>query len=268
MYSTTLPIATQISILEELIQKASEDAVNVSEGILVIGNRGNYTEWFIKRKDSRIYLPKKEIVTAQRLAQSAYSKMFLKQAEKLLKELRRIEKAGGERSALYLYHGLAKPYEKLCGDRKKLTKAYVLPDDEYIKTWTQEKYPQKEFLPDTAEIYSERGERVRSKSEKMLADKLFLMGIPYRYEWTRTIPGMGTVSPDFTLLDVKERRTIIHEHFGMMDDPEYARNAFWKLDHYERAGYRMGIDLLCTFESGNYILDMKCFERILRERLL
>ena len=50
------------------------------------------------------------------------------------------------------------------------------------------------------EIYTERGERVRSKSEKIIADKLFLQNIPYHYERPIYLKGFGMVYPDFCCL--------------------------------------------------------------------
>ena len=64
-----------------------------------------------------------------------------------------------------------------------------------------------------------------SKSEIILADLLNRNGIPYRYEYPVHLKGWGKVYPDFTLLDVRKRREIYWEHFGMMDDSEYAEKA-------------------------------------------
>ena len=102
--------------------------------------------------------------------------------------------------------------------RRKLIRPYLLPDEQFVKAWEEEENQDLPFSPGTAEIYSERGERVRSKSEKMIADKLFLMKIPYRYEFPLDIGRIYPVYPDFTLLDIRERRPVIFEHFGMMQD--------------------------------------------------
>ena len=59
------------------------------------------------------------------------------------------------------------------------------------------------------EIFTERGEQVRSKSEKIIADSLYRNGIPYRYEHPVYLRGMGVVHPDFICLHVKKRKEIL-----------------------------------------------------------
>lgn len=43
-------------------------------------------------------------------------------------------------------------------------------------------YKGKELNDDTMEIYTQKGERVRSKSEKILADYFYYNNISYKYE--------------------------------------------------------------------------------------
>ena len=130
------------------------------------------------------------------------------------------------------------------------------------------KYTGKEFFDDTHVIMTERGERVRSKSEKILADKFFAMGIPYRYEYPVQLKGYGTVYPDFTLLNVRERKECYLEHFGMMDDPEYSEKAIKKLEEYAKNGIYIGKNLLVTFETRHKPLEMKVVEQMIKEFIL
>ena len=58
--------------------------------------------------------------------------------------------------------------------------------------------------PKTEELVTNNGEIVRSKSEKIIADLLFMLGIPYVYECPLDTPG-GTIYPDFTILDISTR---------------------------------------------------------------
>lgn len=51
----------------------------------------------------------------------------------------------------------------------------------------------------------ETDERVRSKSEVIIADILNQEGIPYRYECPLQLKGWGKVYPDFTVLSERER---------------------------------------------------------------
>ena len=74
-------------------------------------------------------------------------------------------------------------------------------------------------------------------------------------------------NPDFTLLDLAERRIIYLEHFGLMQDPAYSFQAMNKIDCYSADGYYQGDQLLCTFEGGRYVFQSAIFESMLRHRL-
>ena len=66
-------------------------------------------------------------------------------------------------------------------------------------------------------ILTAKGERVRSKSEKILADYFYSRKIPYHYEKPLHLRGYGIVYPDFTLLSRKTRREVYWEHEGLVE---------------------------------------------------
>ena len=141
----------------------------------------------------------------------------------------------------------------------------ILDDKEFVDKWQSKPYQGKPFPENFPEIYSDRGERVRSKTEKIIADKLYREGIPYRYEEPLFLRGYGEVYPDFRLLNVDTREEVILEHLGMMDDLEYVEKATRKLRLYERNGYFLGKQLLITFETGKEPFDSRIFENMLKE---
>ena len=112
------------------------------------------------------------------------------------------------------------------------------------------------------------GEKVRSKSEVIICDILNELGIPYLYEVPLKLKGVGMVYPDFKLLNVKERRTIYLEHFGMMDNPEYLEGFFKKQSSYLANGIVPGRDILFTFESSRNPLDITAVRNMLKEYFL
>ena len=263
-----LPIKQQIKLTEQLLAQAQQSYKQKPGGLLNIQKRGSYFQYYFQEEKTkkRTYLSKKNIVLAKELAQKQYDKDFICCATELLQELKKIEKYGASRSVSVIYHSLAEIYENLSAERKTLVDPYVLPDEVYIELWLKQSYKQKPFLPDSPEIYTEKNERVRSKSEKIIADKLAILGIPYRYEYPMILPGIGSIHPDFLLLDIKERTTVIYEHFGLMQDQEYCRNALRKIDAYEKNGYLLGWKFLCTFESEDHVLDMRHFEKMILNR--
>lgn len=98
----------------------------------------------------------------------------------------------------------------------------ILPDNLYALQWSQELYRGNPYRTDALVFATERGEYVRSKSEKMIADKLFMLKIPYKYECPLQCNRGKVFYPDFTLLNVSERKVYYLEHLGMLDNPEYA----------------------------------------------
>lgn len=267
MKGYTRPIQDQLAYVERLITKAARTIQKSPEGHLIVRDKGSKTEWYMSRgEEGRVYLPKKEHALAQRLAQAAYAREFLKKAEAMRKELKQLEALGAERSASVMYHALSEPYEKLSVPRKQLVEAYVLPDEEFVRTWEQQAFEGKGFAPDAPMYLTEKGERVRSKSEKMIADKLFRLGLSYHYEQPIVLKGIGRLYPDFTLLDLMERCIVLLEHYGLMDDPEYRKSTFWKIDQYEMNGFPLGTLLLCSFESAEHPLDLTSIEQMLNAR--
>lgn len=88
-----------------------------------------------------------------------------------------------------------------------------MSDDEYAWKW---KTASPESLcvnsfPVQSEIYTENNEHVRLKSEKIIADKLSLKGIPYKYEQALVLKEK-IVFPDFTVLNKRSREIYYWEH--------------------------------------------------------
>lgn len=57
--------------------------------------------------------------------------------------------------------------------------------------------------------------------------------------------------------------TFYWEHFGMMDNPKYAKNAFAKLQLYATYNLIPSINLITTYETRNHPLNLEIIETIL-----
>jgi len=159
-------------------------------------------------------------------------------------------------------------YSDLSESRKQFVKSHIATDEEYIEKWLSVKYTGKDFFEGCPTYMTERGEQVRSKSEKILADKLYSLQIPYRYEYPLKLKRFGTVYPDFTLLKISTKEEIYLEHFGMMDDSEYSKKAVAKLQEYAKNNIYPGKNLLVTYETLSTSLDMNSVENMLKEFIL
>ena len=63
--------------------------------------------------------------------------------------------------------------------------------------------------------------------------------------------------PDFTILNVKKREEVYYEHFGMMDQLEYCKNALERIEQYENNGILLGERLFVTFECSQKAINLK-----------
>lgn len=76
--------------------------------------------------------------------------------------------------------------------------------------------------------YTQRGEQVRSKAEKKIADYLKSQGIEYVYE-KKMIVGGKPVKPDFYI----PGKNAVIEYFGLMNDGGYRRRVEEKIKLYK-----------------------------------
>lgn len=81
-----------------------------------------------------------------------------------------------------------------------------------------------------------RRERVRSKSEVIIANTLARFNIPYRYEYPLELKNGHTVHPDFLCLNARTRAEFYWEHFGLMDEPDYLERTLAKIKDYAESG--------------------------------
>lgn len=204
------------SKVEENFKKDHKDKLT---GKLRIQRKGNSVQYY--HTDSghkQTYIPKKNIKLAKNLAQRDYD-------NKLIQEIGQRQKLLAEFMKEYPQGCLDEVYEDLNEYRKDLIDPIVESDEQYAKIWVNAPYIRKVVGEDVPEIFTENGERVRSKSEKMIADKLKSYGVPYKYEAPLRFGRTCIIHPDFTILNVKKRKQYYYEHFGMMDNPEYAESA-------------------------------------------
>ena len=88
--------------------------------------------------------------------------------------------------------------------------------------------------------------------------------IPFRYESELEL-GQVAVYPDFTIRHPKTGKVFIWEHLGMMGDLTYRRNALSKLQLYMEHGWIPSVNLILTFETKEYPLDMAYVEGLIKD---
>ncbi|MEZ4495126.1 MAG: hypothetical protein R3C29_17655, partial [Dehalococcoidia bacterium] len=102
---------------------------------------------------------------------------------------------------------------------------------------------------------TEKGHMVRSKSELVIANMLFQLGISYEYE--RVLDGTtaaGRLRPDFSFVTA-DGDLLVWEHLGMLSRPDYKRGWDWKRAWYQQNGFTEGKTLFTSTEEDGKGLD-------------
>lgn len=109
-----------------------------------------------------------------------------------------------------------------------------------------------------------KGDMVRSKSEVIIANALYMQGIDYHYEELVKI-GRYLIAPDFRVWVESQQRYKYWEHMGMTGDPVYLDSALWKIRLYIENGYVLWEDVIFTFEDMNGNINAQTIEKIISE---
>lgn len=248
-----------------LLQQKQSEVSNAPQGRLrIIKNHGTEQYYHITEKGNRNgkYIPKENIQLVKSLLQHEYNK-------KLIAELATQIESMETFCSSYNLHKLQNLYEHIPQKRKKLIQPAYLTMEEYAKAWQTVTYNSLPFDEAIPEHYVSNGQRVRSKSEILIAETLIRENIPFRYEYpvklklytaTANVEGLGNiihVHPDFYCLNTRTGKEYIWEHFGMMDDADYASKAIAKLNNYALNGWHYGQNLIATFETHQMTLNSK-----------
>ena len=257
-------VAARIKTLSKTIRAIQKRTQNEPEGGLRISKshgRTQYYRTFPQKRGKDTYMSCKDRKLIEQLAQKAYYHDVLKLAEQELKAWETLLDLLPAKTCEQLYSDLS-------NERKGLVKPITLTDEEYRRRWEAVQYEPGYFDPNKQSYITERGERVRSKSEQLIANLLYHLGIPYRYEYPITVIEDGRKKikrPDFMILDVKHRKEFFLEHLGMMGDEDYVKRNLEKMKVYEENGLYEGQGMYYTFESDSVPIDLPAVKaKILR----
>ena len=254
-------IKRDLDVRYELISKSIEDIEkklkSLPEGRINVKIRRGKSYYYLGGVGTcEKYLGAQDQEIVKQLVQKNYLKAVLKMN---VKEAAAIEKM------MMLYPDIVAEdvYDHLPEGLKKYAAPINICDDAYAKKWMETPYRKKPFKKDAPEFYTLKGERVRSKSEVIIADRLRENGIPYRYECPLKV-GNKIIHPDFTILRMSDRKILYHEHCGKMGDRQYVDDMLTRAKDYNQAGIIMGDRLFYTFESEMIPLDVTALDNIIR----
>ncbi len=249
--------------LTQLLKEKERALKKAPEGSLRISNKGNIYQYYQRtnpKDHTGTFIRREDMELARKLAQKDYDEKVLRASEKELDAIHKYLKTCPDKTAEQIY-------ESLHQERQKIIRPIIETDEEFIKKWEKVSYKHKGFDPKYPEFYTYKGERVRSKSEVIIADALEKAGVPYRYEYPLYVKGVGNTHPDFLTLNVRTREEIFWNHLGMLDDPKYAEDNVWKINQYLKSGYYPGDNMILTYETMNNPLNQKIVKQMIEHYL-
>lgn len=159
----------------------------------------------------------------------------------------------------FMFAGMRTPVEQITLEKKRLAVE--------IRAWEQAIYEKSMYRPEERTNITSRGERVRSKGEVVIAEKLYQFDVPFRYEEVLYI-GKYIFAPDFKPRRRRDGKVFYWEHCGMPYDERYMRRHKWKLQQYESIGIVPWDNLIVTYNDADGNIDMRIVESEIRIKLL
>lgn len=159
---------------------------------LICTKNGKHSKWYISNGPNPIYIPKSNRYFAEKLAIKKYYTLKL---EELLAEVSIID----EYIASYKKYNIKSEdlLEEYSSYKELLNSNFqLLPNN--LQTWQNTSFDHNTLYPENLKYTTISGHKVRSKSEVIIANALYINQIPYRYECAVQIDNM-VFYPDFTI---------------------------------------------------------------------
>lgn len=226
-------------LIEKLIEKdehvlilARKRLARCAPGALHIKKQRGYTRFFYMppaaddRPAKAIYLSR---VKDRKMLISLCSKMYYAELVTRLQE---------EIQLLKSFLAGFDPKKKYCAinilpeEAHPFVHQLLKTKEEICREWEQEPYTTNSHPFDFEPLRTKKGELVRSRAEYIIANALFDLNIPYRYECIAYLDDGSAVFPDFTILHPQTLEIYYIEFFGKMDDYGYAADNYNKIRRY------------------------------------
>lgn len=243
---------------EQLLKRLKKQLGKKSKDRLIIRTRGKNHYYSISRgkgpNRKETYLPKSNQKLLTDLCESIYLRKLIPQLEKEILALQTFLKDYQPEGKIRAIDAVPLPY-------RDYFPCYYKTNAEICREWEQEAYPRHHIPPEGRQYVTKKNEVVRSRIELIVANLLYDLGIPYRYECCLSVNGRE-IYPDFSIMHPETLEIYYLEIFGMMDLEEYAVSAFGKIAEYQKAG--LAGKLIPFFHHDGQPLQTEAIEAALR----
>lgn len=243
----------ELKLLQKESDKKLKKLKDIPKAKVYVSRSNGCSQYYINSGEGKKYVKASDRKLVAKQVQLDYELRVNSKLKVMVKRLDRFLKN-------YDIDALKEEYDILCKEKQSLIIPVLKPQDQLIEEWDEYVIGDQNYYFKEGKFKTKKGEMVKSKSEKIIADYLYEYGIPYKYEPAIYFDWGESVFPDFAILNVRTEQTIYWEHFGKLSDDEYAGKNFRKLLKYEEAGYRVGENMIITMESEKDPLNVKIVE--------
>lgn len=254
-------VKTEVVTIQKEIIELEEILKGFPEGELLCSKNDTRYKWFLKNDSKTVYLPKVNISLAKKLAVKKFYENKLTELQNELASyeyyLRHMDGVEGKAEAM-LYH---EEWSRLLAD-------HFVADNAELQNWVNAEYEHCRKYSENLIYKGTQGKMLRSKSEVIIDMLLYKYHIPFRYEAKLELDNGIEIYPDFTIRHPQNGRIIYWEHFGLMDDEVYRNRACSKISLYCENNIIPTVNLITTYETKNYPLDICHVENVIKEYFL
>lgn len=254
----------EVIVLQKQLNEIEQRERSAPAGRLRISKSQGSIQYYLVNEKNDIngkYIPKEQEAYCRALAQKEYDCKVKKMIQKNIFQIQNFLKQFDDSK-------IDETYRKFIPERKRLITPVRLLNEQYVCEWLKQEVNIKNAYEYEGEYITENGEKVRSKSEMILADTLKMAGIPYIYEKPIVFDNGSVKFPDFTVLNIRERKEYYWEHLGKMDDPGYAEKNIRKISEYQKNGYIIGKNLLVSFETSTRPIQKNEIKQMISDFLI
>ena len=297
MTRPTINKTSVISILSALMNSlriiTEDTAADTDDLTLIVKKYRGSDHFHIADKQGKDrYIKKSDTDLIARYAQKRYRNEVRKAAEKEIAQLKRcLDILNGHSAGISDINDV---YAALPEAMKPYVTPDPLSDEEYARQWQESNTVVKRKNIHKEDDYHKyktlRGDYVGSKSEALIADRLYVNKIPYHYEVAfipeaepdYTMPvydikgriigyeapafdpfARDTLHPDFYVLNKRTRKAYYWEHLGKLDDPKYCTDNLNRFVRVLDAGHTIGEEILVTHEDRQNPLRLERVDEII-----
>ena len=234
-----------------------------SETLVIHNNNGRLSLYVNSDNAPPHYVSLSNIDIISPLAQKRYD---IKALTTLKRQKEALKKCIKEINKEEVLKELTSIYESFPAELKPMIKPHKDFNGEYARIW-QNRVFQKSDIATGPKFKTKKGEFVRSKSEMIIANKLYDAGIPYHYEVPFYVKGKLFSRPDFYILNPRTKKEYLWEHFGRMGDAVYLEDTLNKIEVYASKGFVLGDNFIASFEYNEHSLNFSYVDKILETLL-